>query len=127
MPFSLATELSHLASWQGVLWCAYLLAAIMLPAYHVPPILKYLRGTGGIGDACIRTELIQCLWRLPALLFSVFVLPSLPLFLSISLDMLGRSGRVLAMWDSQRRFRERQAGHRLTRQLPSRGATDARS
>jgi hypothetical protein len=127
MPSSLATELSQLASWQAVLWCAYLLAAVMLPAYHVRPILKYLRGTGGIGDACIRTELIQCLWRLPALLFSVFVLPSLPLFLSISLDMLGRSGRVFAMWDSQRRFRERHASHRVAPQLPSRGATDARS
>lgn len=95
---------AQLSDFQWLLWCVYLLAALMLPAYHLRPILKYLRGNAGIGDACIRTEAIQCLWRMPALLFSVFVTPSLPLFLSIFLDMLGRIGRVLAMHCSQRRW-----------------------
>jgi hypothetical protein len=89
---------------QWTLWCVYLVAALMLPAYHLRPILKYLRGNSGIGDACIRTEAIQCVWRVPALLFSVFVTPSLPLFLLIFLDMVGRAGRVLAMRVSQRRW-----------------------
>ncbi len=87
-----------------MLWSAYTLAALMLPAYHLHPILRYLRGDSGICDACIRTEAIQYLWRMPALLFSVFVTPSLPLFLSIFLDMLGRIGRVLAIHCSQRRW-----------------------
>jgi hypothetical protein len=95
---------------QTAVWSLYLLAAVMLPIYHVRPILKYLRGNRGIGDACIRTEAIQCLWRVPALMFSVFVAPSLPLFLSISLDMLGRIGRVLAMRSSQRRWAMSQSG-----------------
>ena len=89
---------------QTVLWFMYLTAAVTLPLYHVTPVLRYLRGTNGIGDACIRTEVIQCGWRLPALLFSVFVVPSLPLFLSILLDMLGRMARIWAMRGSQRRW-----------------------
>ena len=93
-----------LSTVQWTLWCLYLIAALTLPAYHVGPIVKYLRGNAGIGDACIRTETIQCAWRVPALLFSVFVTPSLPLFLSIFLDMLGRAGRVLAMRVSHRRW-----------------------
>jgi hypothetical protein len=93
-----------MSRFQVALWSLYLLAAVMLPIYHVRPILKYLRGNSGIGDACIRTEAIQCLWRVPALMFSLFVAPSLPLFLSIFLDMLGRIGRVLAMRNSERRW-----------------------
>jgi hypothetical protein len=89
---------------QVAVWSLYLLAAVVLPSYHLRPILKYLRGNSGIGDACIHTEAIQCLWRVPALMFSIFVAPSLPLFLSIFLDMLGRIGRVLAMRGSQRRW-----------------------
>jgi hypothetical protein len=100
--------LAHFSEFQTLLWSAYLLAAVMLPVYHLRPILKYLRGHNGIGDACIRTETIQCLWRVPALLFSVFVAPSLPLFLSIFLDMLGRIGRILAMHTSERRWRAAQ-------------------
>lgn len=94
----------HLSTFQEILWCLYLVAALMLPAYHVRPILKYMRGNAGIGDACVRTEAIQCLWRVPALMFSVFVVPSLPLFLSIFLDMVGRIGRVMAMRSSQIRW-----------------------
>ena len=95
---------------QTVLWCLYLVAALMLPLHHVRPIALYLRGRSGIGDACIRTEILQCGWRLPALLFSVFVAPSLPLFLSIFLDLVGRIGRVLAMQASQRRWLAAQGG-----------------
>jgi|GEM_PF-2845953 len=94
----------ELGTWQQVLWCTYLVAAVVLPLCHVRPILRYLRGTSGIGDACIRTEAVQCLWRVPALMFSLFVAPSLPLFLSVFLDLLGRIGRVLAMGASQRRW-----------------------
>ena len=102
-------HVGHLSAFQAVLWCMYLVAAVMLPVYHVRPILKYMRGSGGIGDACVRTEAIQCLWRVPALMFSVFVAPSLPLFLSIFLDMVGRIGRILAMHASQRRWQAGQA------------------
>ena len=104
MPGLFDVHAGQFNDFQWWLWSLYLLAAVMLPAYHLRPILKYLRGNAGIGDACIRTEAIQCLWRMPALLFSVFVTPSLPLFLSIFLDMLGRIGRVLAMRCSQRRW-----------------------
>ena len=82
----------------------YLTAAVTLPLCHITPVLKYLRGNNGIGDACIPTEVIQCGWRLPALLFSLFVVPSLPLFLSILLDMLGRIARVWATHGSTRRW-----------------------
>lgn len=98
------TDLRRLSDVQVALWCLYLVAALVLPLYHVRPIVRYLRGHSGIGDACIRTECIQCLWRVPALLFALFVLPSLPLFLSIFLDMLGRIGRIGAMQVSQRRW-----------------------
>lgn len=111
MPDFLDAHVGQFNDFQAVLWCLYLLAAVMLPAYHLKPILKYLRGTAGIGDACIRTEALQCLWRVPALLFSVFVVPSLPLFLSIFLDLLGRVGRVLAMRGSLRRWQQRQPTH----------------
>ena len=94
---------------RAVLWSTYLAAAVILPIYHVRPILRYVRGSNGIGDACVRTEAIQCLWRLPALLYSVFVAPSLPLFLSIALDLVGRIGRVLAMHASRRRWQAMQA------------------
>jgi hypothetical protein len=97
-------QLAHLNDLQTALWLLYLLAALMLPAYHLRPLLRYLRGSAGIGDADIRTEALQCVWRVPALLFSVFVVPSLPLFLSIFLDLLGRVGRVLAMRGSHRRW-----------------------
>jgi len=103
-------DLRRLSDLQVTLWSLYLVAALVLPLYHVRPILRYLRGTSGIGDACIRTECIQCLWRVPALLFSVFVLPSLPLFLSIFLDMLGRIGRIVSMRISQRRWLAKEAG-----------------
>ena len=89
---------------QIALWSMYLMAAVMLPPYHITPTLKYLRGTGGIGDACIRSEIIQCGWRVPALMFSVLVALSLPLFLSILLDMLGRIARICAMHDSKTRW-----------------------
>ncbi len=56
----LPPELAHLSLWQAVVWCAYLVAAVMLPLY-----------------------------------------------LSVFLDMLGRIGRVLAMWQSQRRWASR--------------------
>jgi hypothetical protein len=104
-----------------VLWSLYLMAALMLPLYQIKPTLKYLRGHSGIGDACIRTEVIQCGWRVPALMFSVFVAPSLPLFLSISLDMLGRIARIWAMHDSQRRWqaRERASGEPATQRVPT--------
>lgn len=101
---SLHQHAGHAADLRLVLWYLYLVAAVMLPVHHVGPILKYLRGRDGIGDACIRTEAIQCGWRVPALLFSIFVAPSLPLFLSIFLDLVGRIGRVLAMHFSQRRW-----------------------
>lgn len=103
--------LQDLDGFRATLWLMYLIAAVMLPVYHVRPILKYLRGNGGIGDACKRTEAIQCLWRLPALMFSIFVVPSLPLFLSIFLDMIGRVGRVLAMRTSERRWNARQSAN----------------
>ena len=106
---TITDTLGHLSTFQGVLWLMYLLAAMMLPIYHVRPILKYLRGSSGIGDACVRTEVIQCGWRVPALLFSIFVVPSLPLFLSIFLDLVGRIGRVLSMHVSQRRWHALQA------------------
>ena len=111
---------AELSAFQQVLWWMYLLAAVMLPVCHVRPILKYLRGSGGIGDACIRTEAIQCLWRVPALMFSMFVAPSLPLFLSIFLDLTGRIGRVLAMRASQRRWHAGRASleHRVNRPDP---------
>jgi len=100
----LAEHFARLTPFQATLWCIYLLAAVMLPVYHVRPILKYMHGCSGIGDACIRTEALQCACRLPALLFSMFVTPSLPLFLSIVFDMLGRMARILAMYWSQRRW-----------------------
>lgn len=120
-------HLANLNAFQAVLWCMYLVAAVMLPAYHVRPILKYLRGSNGIGDACIRTEMIQSGWRVPALLFSIFVVPSLPLFLSISLDLVGRIGRVVSMRISQRRWRmrEQRAGLHAVRR-PETTATDRR-
>ena len=96
---------------QQALWLLYLAAAVMLPASHIRPILKYLRGSSGIGDACLRTEAVQCLWRLPALLFAVFVVPSLPLFLSVFLDLMGRIGRVASMRVSQRRWQAALAEH----------------
>ena len=89
---------------QTVVWFAYLIAAVMLPAHHIRPIIKYLRGNSGIGDACLRTELLQCGWRVPALLFATVVAPSLPLFLSIFLDLIGRLARVMAMQVSKRRW-----------------------
>ena len=88
---------------QQALWCLYLVSAVMLPLYHVRPIIRYMKGTNGVGDACIRSEALQCCWRLPALLFAVFVFPSLPLIVSIVLDMTGRSVRVWAMIDARRR------------------------
>ena len=102
-------SIAHLGVLRGMLWGIYLAAAVILPLYHVRPILRYVRGSNGIGDACVRTEAIQCLWRVPALLYSVFVAPSLPLFLSIFLDLLGRIGRVLAMHASRRRWQAGQA------------------
>jgi hypothetical protein len=101
-------DLSHLDPLQSAIWMLYLLSAVMLPIYHLRPTLRYLRGNNGIGDSCIRTEILQCALRVPALLFSVLVMPSLPLFLSISLDMLGRTARVLAMRDSARRWQAAQ-------------------
>lgn len=107
----------QLSPMQAALWCIYLVAAVMLPIHHVQPILKYLRGRGGIGDACIRSEVMQCAWRMPALLFAMFVAPSLPLFLSIALDMVGRIGRVLAMLVSHRRWQaQRTAGGQSPKQ-----------
>lgn len=103
-----SADLRRLSDLQVALWVLYLVAALVLPLYHVRPILRYLHGRSGIGDACIRTECIQCLWRVPALLFSVLVLPSLPLFLSIFLDMLGRIGRIVSMRISQRRWMARE-------------------
>jgi len=94
---------------RGAVWSLYLVAALVLPLYHLRPIVRYMRGSAGIGDACLRTEAIQCLWRVPALLFSVFVTPSLPLFLSIFLDLLGRLGRILAMHASALRWQAGQA------------------
>ena len=45
---------------QAAIWGLYLLlAAVMLRACRVRPILKYLRSSSGIGDACIRMEAIQ--------------------------------------------------------------------
>ena len=110
---------AHYSDFQSLLWSAYLLAAVMLPIYHLRPILKYMRGISGIGDACIRTETIQCLWRVPALLFSVFVTPSLPLFLSIFLDMLGRIGRIVAMHASQRRWHAERSEARTCQGRPT--------
>ena len=103
---------------QTALWCLYMLAALVLPVYHVRPILRYVRGCSGIGDACLRTEVIQCGWRVPALMFSVFVAPSLPLFLSIFLDMLGRLGRIAAMHASERRWRAAQLASSRGAHLP---------
>ena len=58
---------------RGALWSLYLVAALVLPLYHLRPIVRYMQGSASIGDACLRTEAIDCLWRVPALLFSVFV------------------------------------------------------
>ena len=93
---------------RDAIWYLYLVAAFALPIHHLRPIAQYLRGNSGIGDACLRTEALQCLWRVPALMFSIFVAPSLPLFLSIFLDLLGRVGRVLAMRISRQRWRAEQ-------------------
>jgi hypothetical protein len=111
----LAEHFARLTPFQATLWCIYLLAAVMLPVYHLRPILKYMHGCSDIGDACIRTEVLQCAWRVPALLFSMFVTPSLPLFLSIAFDMVGRIARILAMHWSQRRWQ-------VARATASRGA-----
>lgn len=98
-----------LSPFQSLLWGLYLVAAVALPAHHIRPVLKYLRGDGGIGDACVRTETHQCLWRVPALLFALFVTPSLPLCLSVLLDIVGRIARIVAMRVSQRRWQQQQA------------------
>lgn len=97
-------QLHWISAFHDAVWCLYLLAAFALPIHHLRPILQYMRGSGGIGDACLRTEALQCLWRVPALMFATFVAPSLPLFLSIFLDLLGRIGRVLAMRVSLQRW-----------------------
>lgn len=104
-----APDFVALSPFQTLLWGLYLVAAVALPAHHLRPVLKYLRGDGGIGDACVRSETLQCLWRVPALLFALFVTPSLPLCLSIALDMVGRIARIVAMRVSQRRWQARQA------------------
>jgi len=105
MPTLIDLSIAQTGNVRALLWSVYLAAAVILPIYHVRPILRYMRGNNGIGDACVRTEAIQCLWRVPALLYAMFVAPSLPLFLSIFLDLLGRIGRVLAMHASRRRWR----------------------
>lgn len=109
MPTPIDQLITHFGGLRATLWCIYLAAAVILPVYHLRPILKYMRGSSGIGDACVRTEATQCLWRVPALMYSVFVVPSLPLFLSIFLDLIGRIGRVLAMHASRRRWQAEQS------------------
>jgi hypothetical protein len=104
MPPLIDQSIAQAGNVRALLWSFYLAAAVILPICHVRPILCYMRGNNGIGDACVRTEAFQCLWRVPALLYSMFEAPSLPLFLSISLDLLGRIGRVLAMHASRRRW-----------------------
>ncbi len=103
-------HVDQLTRFQFTIWFAYLIAAVVFPAYHVKPILKFLRGTSGIGDSCIRTEIVQCLWRVPALLFGLFVTPSVPFVLAIFLDIVGRMGRITAMRISQRRHERKISG-----------------
>ena len=92
-----AIDVVALSPFQSLLWCLYLVAAVALRAHHIPPNRRYLRGDRGMGDACPRSETLQCLWRLPALPFAVFIAPSLPWLLSIALDRVSRAGRILAM------------------------------
>ncbi|WP_372526559.1 hypothetical protein [Piscinibacter sp.] len=89
------------AALQRAPWSAYLLASLAHPFSHVRPVLKLMRGNAGIGDGCIRIEAVHCLWRVPALLFAVFVAPSWPFALSILFGLAGRIVRVSAMRISQ--------------------------
>ena len=113
---------AHADGFRTVLSCIYVLAALALPLAHVRPILRYVRGSGGIGDACLRAETMQCVARVPALLFAIFVVVSLPLFLSVALDLSVRICRVLVMHRSHRRWRD---AHDKSARLPC--ANDAKA
>jgi hypothetical protein len=89
---------------QHLIWWAYMVAAVCLPCYYVPQIRKFLNGGAGVGDWCVRSDMWQLAFRVPALAFSVFVMPSLPLFVATTLDMCGRTARIFAARASQRRF-----------------------
>lgn len=110
---------SPFGAFEALMWGLYLVAALMLPMHHVRPVLRYMRGNNGIDDACIRSKAMQCLWRVPALLFSVFVAPSLPLFLSIFFDLLGRVARVLEVQGSRRRHAAAQAADSASSASPT--------
>ncbi len=71
----------------------YLVASIVLPIFYYKQIHKYLNGENGVGDFCFQTEIIQASLRIPALLYCICIANG-PVFISVLLDLIGRSAKI---------------------------------
>lgn len=71
----------------------YIIASIVLPVFYFKQIRKYLKGDNGVGDFCFHTEIIQAGLRVPALLYCVSIANG-PVFISVLLDLIGRTAKI---------------------------------
>ena len=96
--FSEALSLKHLG-----LDTLYLISSIVLPTFYYRQINKYLKGDKGVGDFCFSTEIIQASLRVPALLYCVSIANG-PVFISVLLDLIGRSAKITVAKVVHRKF-----------------------
>ena len=86
------SSIFHMKNWglAGI----YIVTSTVLPIFYIKQIRKYLNGGNGVGDLCFQTEIIQASLRVPALLYAVSI-ANAPVFISIFLDLIGRSAKLV--------------------------------
>jgi len=81
----------------------YIVSGFILPLGHVRRWKKLHKGNSGIGDNCVMAEIYMAFWRFAPLFYSFTVIISVPLFLSVFFDLLGRLAVIHAMAHSHNR------------------------
>lgn len=84
----------------------YIFASIILPIFYFKQIRKYLKGEAGVGDFCFHTEIIQAGLRFPALFYCISIANG-PVFVSVLLDLIGRSAKIATAKVVQVRYNTR--------------------
>lgn len=109
-------EAAHIASMSMLdmsLYIGYFFSGIFLPLTYIKQAKIFLRGNSGIGDTCIKSLRKAMLWRCIPLLYCVKIHFSLPFFLAVAFDILGRVYLIWAASKADKRYKHKSSrkGH----------------
>lgn len=91
---------------EKIFYCFYATSAILVFRPHIRQALKYRHGEAGHGDFHFKAQCEATFWRTAPLLYSITINSKL-LFLSVSMDIIGRLWTMYEATNSEARYQSR--------------------